>query len=194
MEKKRVNMVLGRFQPITSGHMKIVDELFKQNALPTVFCLVSNKKFDNKHPFSDELISKELEIIEKNYPAIAGRIYVKSANIEWALQDLHKEGFEPLLWGCGTDRYEAYKKQADKYAPRNDALPEFDVYEVKRGDEDISATKVREAIKNDDIETYKKMMPKGTDKIFDEFKDQLNNIKESKKWISLTNYINENLR
>ena len=191
MTMKNVNIVIGRFQPITLGHMKIVEQMYNENNLSTVFCMVSNKKFDSKHPFSDDIISEELDIIMKNDKRVAGYIWITNADIVKCGEKLHEAGYEPLLWGCGTDRYDSYKKQADKYKEKAGLLPEFDVFEVKRTDDDISATKVRNAIKEDDLETFNKMMPKGTDKLFEQMKNALSEIKES--FISLRNLLLEEL-
>ena len=188
---KKVNIIIGRFQPITLGHMKIVEQMYNENNLPTIFCMVSNKKFDSKHPFSDDIISEELDIIMKNDKQVAGYIWITNADIVKCGEKLHEAGYEPLLWGCGTDRYDSYKKQADKYKEKAGLLPEFDVFEVKRTDDDISATKVRNAIKENDINTFNKMMPKGTDKLFDQMKNALSEINESYK--SLRNLLIEEL-
>lgn len=171
---KKVNIILGRFQPITLGHMKMVEELYKINGYPTVFCMVSNKKFDKKHPFSDELINKQFcEIRDEK---IAGKVYVKNADIVKFAEELHINNYEPYLWAAGSDRYVAYKKQSDGYKEKANLLSEFDVVEIKRDDEDISATKVRESIANGDLKEFIKMTPKNSDKIFNEFKEAISKI------------------
>ena len=175
---KNVNMILGRFQPITLGHLKIVDELYNKNNLPIVFCLVSNTKFDDKRPFDDNIISEELDIIMKEDKRIAGYVYVKSADIVKCAEILHNNMFEPHLWGCGTDRYESYKKQVDKYKDIANLIAEFDVLEIQRNDEDVSATKVRESIMNDDIQGYCQMMPKETHNMFKVLKGAIQKIKK----------------
>ena len=40
---------------------------------------------------------------------------------------------------------------------------------------------------NDDLDTFKKMMPEGTEKLFDDFKEALSQVKECK--VSLVDYI-----
>ena len=164
-------MILGRFQPITLGHMKMVEELYKRNGYPTVFCMIPNNKFDDRHPFSDELIYQQFAQISNN--KIAGHIYVKNADIVKFAEELHKNNYEPYLWAAGTDRYKAYKKQSDGYKEKAGLLTEFDVIEIRRTDEDISATKVRESIIANDIEMFIKMTPKNSDKLFNEFKEEI---------------------
>lgn len=186
---EKVNIIIGRFQPITAGHLKIAQALYKENHLPTVWCLVKNKKYDAKHPFGDELISDEIEKCLKGTREYAGHIYIASADIVKCAEILHEEGFEPILWGCGTDRYDSYKKQADKYKEKAGLLPEFDCFEVKRTDDDISATKVRDALKDNDINLYKQMMPQGAEKLFNDFREQLMSVVKESKADSLAEYI-----
>ena len=85
---KQVKVVLGRFQPMTLGHLKIatyknlngpdaeqksnlreqpnLKEIAKQK---TIILAVStpNEKVDKRHPFNDTLMKKELDLIKKNY-------------------------------------------------------------------------------------------------------------------------------
>lgn len=187
MERKLVNIVLGRFQPFTKGHEKIMTTMFKENGHPTVLLVISNKKFDAKHPFDDTVIQNEFDICYKGKDFYQDIIFVKSADIKAFSEALHDKGYEPVLWGCGTDRYPQFKKMADKYKEQFGLLPEFDAFEIKRTDDDISATKVREALKKDDKETYLKMMPDGAEKIYDELKAQLSKIQEG--FMSLQDYI-----
>ena len=188
---KKVNICLGRFQPYTLGHYKMVEYGFKENGLPTVMLMIHNKKMDSKHPFTDELIQKEMELIKNSCPNIEDTIYVDNADLVKFGQKLQEKEYEAQLWITGSDRLDSYKKMAEnpKYQEQGGYPSSFTTLEVPRTDEDISATKVREAIKNDDIETFKKMMPKGSEKLFDEFKEQLSNIKEGMK--SLKDYILE---
>ena len=158
---KHVNVIVGRFQPFTDGHFKMIAEGFNYNGLPTVILQIPNKKFDERHPFSDELIKEEIDLISKNNDYIAGHFYITNADIAKIANVCHENGFEPVLWICGTDRFEAYSKQADndKYKTDNNLLPEFKCLEVKRDEDDISASKVREAIKNNEFTSYIGMMP-----------------------------------
>ena len=188
---KKVNICLGRFMPFTKGHYKMIEYGLKHNGLPTVIFMISNKKMDKKHPFSDELIQKEMDMLKKSLKGIENTVYVSSADIVKLGQWCHENNYEPQLWITGSDRLAAYKRQAEnpKYQDLGHFPSSFTTLEVPRTDEDISATKVREAIMNDDLDTFKKMMPEGTEKLFDDFKEALSQIKECK--VSLVDYIQE---
>ncbi len=190
---KKVNICLGRFMPFTKGHYKMIEYGLKQNGLPTIVFMISNKKMDKKHPFSDELMQKEMDMLKKSLEGIENTVYVSSADIVKLGQWCYENNYKPQFWITGSDRLAAYKRQAEnpKYQDLGHFPSSFTTLEVPRTDEDISATKVREAIMNDDLDTFKKMMPNGTEKLFDEFKEALSQVKESH--ISLIDFIQERL-
>lgn len=190
---KKVNICLGRFMPFTKGHYKMIEYGLKHNGLPTVIFMISNKKIDKRHPFPDELIQKEMDMLKKSLEGIENTVYVSSADIVKLGQWCYENNYEPQFWITGSDRLAAYKRQAEnpKYQDLGHFPSSFTTLEVPRTDEDISATKVREAIMNDDLATFKKMMPNGTEKLFNEFKEALSQVKESH--ISLLDFIQERL-
>ena len=163
----------------------------KHNGLPTVIFMISNNKMDKKHPFSDELIKKEMDMLKKSLKGIEDTAYVSSANLRKLGQWCYENDYEPQLWITGSDRLADYKRQAENpiYQERGHFPSSFTTLEVPRTDDDISATKVREAIRNDDLETFRKMMPEGTEKLFGDFKEALSRVKECK--VSLVDYIQE---
>lgn len=188
---KKVNICLGRFMPFTKGHYKMIEYGLKHNGLPTVIFMISNKKMDKKHPFSDELIQKEMDMLKKSLKGIENTVYVSSADIVKLGQWCYENNYDPQFWITGSDRLAAYKRQAEnpKYQDLGHFPSSFTTLEVPRTDEDISATKVREAIASNDLDLFKKMMPKGTEKLFDDFKEALSHVKECK--ISLEDYVKE---
>ena len=190
---KKVNICLGRFMPFTKGHYKMIEYGLKHNGLPTVIFMISNKKIDKRHPFPDELMQKEMDMLKKSLEGIENTVYVSSADIVKLGQWCYENNYEPQFWITGSDRLAAYKRQAEnpKYQDLGHFPSSFTTLEVPRTDEDISATKVREAIMNDDLATFKKMMPNGTEKLFNEFKEALSQVKESH--ISLIDFIQERL-
>jgi citrate lyase synthetase len=72
---------------------------------------------------------------------------------------------------------------ATKYAEQAHLSPDFKMFEIKRSDEDISATKVRNAILNDDYKSFVVMTPLATLKsklvgknYYKELRDQINKV------------------
>lgn len=171
--KEKVNFMVGRFQPPTLGHLKVIEQIHDQNGYPVViFTVRSKKRNPEKTPFSDDTINKMFMDIKNEYPnLIADFIKIPSAGIDTIIDNLRPK-MEPVLWGTGTDRLKGYQLQTQRYRDYP-GFPNIEIYEIKRGDDDISASKVRKAIRNNDFNTYKKMMPKSTHKYFDILKKEL---------------------
>lgn len=188
---KPVNMTIGRFQPFTKGHLQMLKDGFDYNGLPAVVLMIQNKKPDARHPFSDHLIRKEIELLKKSNSCIADVLLVSNADIVKAGQLLTDHGYQAQLWLCGDDREAAYKKQAEnpKYRSQGGHPDTFTTYTGTGRVEGVSGTAAREAIKSDDIQAYKKVMPVGTERLFDSFREELESVKENAT--SLSDYLKE---
>jgi hypothetical protein len=183
---KKVNILAGRFQPFTEGHMKVVEQLYKANGLPTFILVVRGGKADPvKNPFDEDTQLAMIGAIQDHNKMVEGAAVIGTAGIDTIYNAL-RPAYEPVLWGAGTDRLKAYKYQIDKYKEELNALPELDAHEIKRSDEDISATKVREALKIDDEPTFKKMTPKGMHKMYDQLKTIMQEVKENSGYALLS--------
>lgn len=166
---------------------------YDKNGFPAVVFMISNKKFDSKHPFSDKLIAKEMEIVKKNYDFIAEIYPANAADIVKMGQKLQEEGYTAHLWLCGDDREAQFKRQAEnpKYRDMGHFPDDFTTYTGTGRTEGVSGTAVRNSLKNNDKDEFVKLMPKGTDKMFDELQEAVDKIVESKSnMMSLAEYIN----
>lgn len=170
-----------------------------------------------KRPFTNELIKKELNIVQKNNKEIIDIVYVR--NMFEALIEFNtfiynnSDKYEPEFLMCGDDRVDEYSKAIEKY----DELEEHfgsgnKIPNVLKGrlktnigngrTEGVSGTEVRKSILSNDLNKFKKIMPKGTEGMFDDFvhafeafKNKLSTIDESHigNYINLKNYLIENL-
>lgn len=171
--KELVNIVVGRFQPFTLGHGKVLQQLYKENGLPIVVFLVKSGKVDSSNPFSEELQKDMLNSIKEDYNIKDIKV-IKYAAIDLIFNELRPE-YEPVLWGVGSDRLKNYNGQVNREEYRTDlnVREDFSTFEIVRGDEDISATKVRKSLIEDDFRVFKKMMPIGLWDKFDLLKDNI---------------------
>lgn len=176
---KEVNIVVGRFQPFTAGHYKCVETAWNEKGLHTVICIIDTpeSKVDRRHPFTSEMLIDLYSDLFNNDNKIEMILPVKNANIVLISNELAKYGLQVGSWTCGTDRYNGYKSMADKYAEAAGLSDDFEVIEVKRSDEDISATKARNCLLNDDIYGFMSLLPNGNfkykDEIFNDLKEQI---------------------
>ena len=114
--------------------------------------LVRGGKVDpERAPFDIDTQQSMVAALQKQYPFIEGSVVVPNGAIDTMFSSL-RPAYEPVLWGYGTDRKGSYDGQIqnDSYRTQLGVLPEFQGHEIKRGDEDVSASKVRNALERDD--------------------------------------------
>ena len=197
--KKKVNMFVGRFQPFTLGHVKVFEKMYKENGKPVVVFLVRGKNNDpEKRPFDEEMQQAMFAKMAKQYPFLETAIVVPNGSID-TMFAAARPAYEPVMWGYGTDRKKSYGAMIDKQSYRDQlgVDPDFKGYEIFRTDDNISASKVRNALKIDDEKTFKKMTPKSIHSFYKPLQNILEPIKENnnmKNLKSLTSFsIDESL-
>lgn len=156
---ERVNLVFGRFMPFTKGYYKCVEEAWKAKGIPTVICMirVPEDKVDEKHPFPSAMIVDLYKDILLKDPKIVTVIDVPRADPVLVHQQLGDK-YQIASLTCGTDRFAAYQWMY-KYKEQADLADDFEILEVKRSDEDVSATKARKALLDDDRMEFLKLIP-----------------------------------
>ena len=169
--KMPVNIVIGRFQPPTLGHIKLLRQIHATNDLPVVVIQIRSASGKNT-PFENETITRIWTDIIKEYKWIEAVREARTGFIDQILNALRPE-YEPVLWGTGSDRLKDYQRQIDKYGKEANVFPEFKAFEVRRTGKNISATKVREAIASGNEGEFKKMTPKSEHKYFAQLKNEL---------------------
>jgi cytidyltransferase-like protein len=180
--KKPVNMFVGRFQPFTLGHVKVFEKMYKENGLPVIVYMVRGGKADpEKRPFDEDMQQAMFAKMKKQYPFLEASFVVPNGAID-TMFAAARPAYEPMMWGYGTDRKKSYGAMINKQSYR-DALgvdPSFKGFEIKRGAENISASKVRNALKIDDEKTFKKMTPKSIHRFYKPLQTIMQPIKENK--------------
>lgn len=168
--KKKVNIVIGRFQCMTLGHLEMSKELLKENGLPTIYVYIRSKSGKNAH-FSDSLTQKMMDEVVKKYSHIEHSFSFENAYLPSIVNELHRIGYEPILVGAGPDRYEDYQKMVQRAKMETDE--NFAIYPFKNRFFGVSATIVREFISNDDFKGFKKNTPACIHQFYNEFKKEL---------------------
>jgi hypothetical protein len=194
--KKPVNIFVGRFQPFTLGHVKVFEQMYKKNGYPVVVYLVRGGKPDpEKRPFDEDLQQAMFSEMTKQYPFLEAAFVVPNGAID-TLFAAARPAYEPMMWGYGTDRKKAYDSMINKpeYREELGVDPEFTGFEIFRTDDDVSASKVRDALVKDDETTFKRMTPKSIHKFYKTLQDTLMPIKENynmKNLRSINEFLNE---
>ena len=140
-------LLVGKFRVVTNGHMKMFKEALKGSD-KLVISIVSNKE-------TKRTLDLRIKMVKSAVPD-AEIITTTSGNL---LTMMNKTNTNINMVFAGSDRVESYKNQLK----RN---PDVMVKEIKRTDEDESATKV---IRNlSDLKYFKKNTPKSTHKFYEE--------------------------
>ena len=179
--KKPVNMFVGRFQPFTLGHVKVFEKMYKENGLPVVVYMVRGGKPDpEKRPFDEDMQQAMFAKMKKQYPFLEASFVVPNGAID-TMFAAARPAYEPMMWGYGTDRKKDYGAMIDKQSYRDQlgVDPDFKGYEIFRTDDNISASKVRNALKIDDEKTFKKMTPKSIHSFYKPLQNIIEPIKEN---------------
>ena len=166
---KTAAVAFGRMNPPTIGHQKVVNAILKQKA-DAHFLFVSqthkstgkNKtRYENPLPFDIKL-----GFIEQAFPNIdIGDTSVSTAI--GILQNLENQGFENVIFVCGSDRVESFTELFNKQNGVDYNLKSIKVESSgardpdAEGAEGMSASKMRAAAIADDFESFKSGLPAG---------------------------------
>jgi len=153
--------MIGRFQPFTTGHYKCVEEAMKKKGLPTVVAMINTtmEKVDEKHPFPSSLTLPLYNDLFKKDKNLEKFILVNNADIVKISEAFAKEGYQIASWTCGTDRIDAYTRMSEKYHDQANLTDDFEMIEIFRTGDDVSATKVRKALIDGDKQAFYSMVP-----------------------------------
>lgn len=157
----KVGLMVGRFQPLTKAHTNIIEQISKENDKAIIFVIKSN---NDKSPFNESLQEQMLESIKPDNVEI---VRLKDAFFVDYINLMFESDF--TLY-CGTDRIKGYTKMASYIS--NDKY--LTIKEITRTDEDISATMVRESLKNDDYEKFKSLTDKRIHNMYNTLKEVIN--------------------
>lgn len=162
MNKRPVNLIVGRFQPVTKGHVRCLEMAYKKTGvMEGVMGMIEvpDSKTDTRHPFPSSLLVPLYKDLFQDNPLVEDIVLIKNADIVAISDILAKKGYEIRSWVCGSDRYRAYSTMADKYHDKANLPEDFQVIEISRGEEDESATKARSALLEGNENEFYKLFP-----------------------------------
>lgn len=175
-----VNLLVGRFQPFHNGHIKMVNQLYKENDLPSIIAVVHpghNKS--GKSPYNEKLISRYMEGIVKDNPGKISGYFVVNRGLLGPIYGKAKEhGFLPKAIGAGDDRMEDYNKQMEYLKKAGGDFPDdIKIIQTKRSS---SGSDVRKKIESEDYTGFKKLVPQAVSNVYNSLIDAQrgNGIKE----------------
>lgn len=152
----RAVFAYARMNPPTEGHRRIVERLRSEaKATGGVARLYLSKTHDRKrNPLDPE---QKLAYAQKLFPEVEVRL---APTIFAAANELADEGCDEATVIVGEDRLARFSKELPAYVGTDSlGLKQVEVRAVSRTDEDVSATRAREAAKNGDFASFRAMTP-----------------------------------
>lgn len=149
---KQSSLFLGRMQPIHSGH----DAIIKKMTNPIVVIVKGSKSSQDKerNPFDEKYQEKLIKMLNPKVRVVLA----KTGYVPDIINELRKDGIEVNEVLAGDDRISGYSRQIDSF---NKQIPDEKKIKAKftTTPRVTSATIVRNAIRSDDYETFKKNVP-----------------------------------
>lgn len=151
----KIGIMVGRFQPVTILHQKIIHNMESKFDKNYVFIVEGQKSSQEKKNFLS--FDERIKILKITNPTVK-----TIASTNGYLPDIINENKIPIENSmiyivAGSDRISGYMKQF------KDVPYKVFKHEIPRQPEDVSATKVRTALMSGDFASYKKMIAKGLD-------------------------------
>ena len=163
--KGTLTVAFGRFNPPTTGHEKLLNQVSKSSDEDDYIIVPSRSQDPKKNPLDAD---SKVGIMRQMFPKHSEKIVNDPANrtIFDVLKKAHNDGYAGVRIVGGADRQKEFDKLVNTY---NGKLYKFDNVEVvSAGDRDpdsedvtgMSASKQRKAAAEGDIKTFMKGVPK----------------------------------
>ena len=143
-----VNIMVGRFQTVTTAHADIFSSMKKEKNPSIIYIIEGNKssKDKNTNPFTG---LERKRLVEK----FGMKVDIITSIVE--LEDvLFIQNLKPVKWFAGSDRASSYRKFKNSFSIFNDC----EIIEIDRVN-DVSASKIREAAIQNRFDDFKNMIP-----------------------------------
>lgn len=182
---KRVGLFVGRMQPPTKAHMKIIEKMSAENEKCIIFLV--NSVQSELNPFNS---MTRISLLEDMIPSNVSIVTLPNAFFIDYINEMEDENF--MIY-AGTDRIVQYIKFAS-YLKDGKTMASR---EISREADDISATMVRESLLNNDIDKFKELTDDRIHQYFDILKESvekqtINNKVKSKGFRALLGIKNAN--
>ena len=163
----------GRMNPPTTGHGKLIDAMAreqKKNVGSKMHIFVSHSQDAKKNPLD---YKRKVAYIRKMFPKYAKNVTTdKARTIFEVAVSLHNKGYKAIVMVVGSDRVDEFEKILNQYngVDGRHGFYGFDNIEVvsagerdpdAEGVEGMSASKMRAAATDGDLESFKQGVPSG---------------------------------
>lgn len=181
---KKVNIIVGRFQPFHNGHLSMARDMFEANKQPCMFIVVNTGKQTEQSPFTQKTVEAYMDnIVAENSKMVEGFVVVRRGFIDDIIQALRPK-YEPILWGVGDDRIDDYQKQIELNYRKGNPLKLTEKFLIMQTKRVMNATDIRKDIKANDFTKVKESVPKGVQLVWPLLREDILKINREKSPLS----------
>lgn len=169
--KNDITFTFGRFNPPTIGHEKLLEAVAKAASGSKYYVFASQSQDAKKNPLDYET---KVKFMRKMFPRHARNILLdkNARNVFDILVRLHNEGFNTVNMVVGSDRVKQFEKLTKQYNGVKARHGFYDFEEINiisAGERDpdaegvtgMSASKMRSAAQDNNLELFMKGLPSG---------------------------------
>ena len=164
-EEKTAYWTFGRMNPPTIGHMKLLAALAKKAGKNPIKVFLSQSQDKKKNPLS---YADKVKFARKMFPKHARSIMLDKSVKTFidAAKSLESQGFKKIVMIVGSDRVTQFDTVLSKYNGKDYTFQDIKVVSAGERDPDAdgaegaSATKQREAAKDNNFATFSQGLPK----------------------------------
>ena len=163
--KGTLTIAFGRFNPPTTGHEKLLDNVASSSDNDDYIIVPSRSQEKKKNPLD---ANYKVSVMQKMFPKHKDKIVNDDSNrtIFDVLKKAHTDGYAGVRIVGGADRVGEFEKLANNYNGKLYAFDNVEVMSAGERDPDsddvtgMSASKQRKAAAENDIKTFMKGVPK----------------------------------
>ena len=169
--KETAAFTIGRFNPPTIGHEKVIDSLVKKSGGNSTYIFPTHSQDSARNPLPHAL---KIAYMRKMFPKYKNNILVdKARNVFEIANTLYNKGHTSIICVVGSDRVREFETLLNKYngvEGKKHGFYKFDSIKViSAGQRDpdaddvsgMSASKMRDAAKNGNKDLFLQGLPKG---------------------------------
>ena len=154
----KVNLLIGRFQPINKGHVKAAESMYNKNGHPCVFISVM-PSIDNSI-FTEKSVNIMLKKVQQEYSNIIKDVkIVYDSSIKNIIKSISPE-YDPILWGSSSSKIKDYALQLEYIKNKNIPLRISDSLTLVEIPSYYTSKDIISTIDNLDFNKFKEMVPK----------------------------------
>lgn len=153
-QQEHVAFTFGRFSVPSAGHAKLIERVITEAGTGPHYIFASHSHDPYKNPLPFDV---KVSFMEAFWPE--ANIYKGDdvRNFFQAIKYLEEQGFKSATMIVGQDRYVEFSKLLEQYTNEYNMI--IGIMYVERTDDDVSATKLREAVLREDYKEFIQLLP-----------------------------------